>query len=243
MIISQDTDGMTHPGEIDMQWAIGRKKPFFVGKRSVEILEAQPMKRKLVGFVLPANSPKPLEGHLVLNGADISGNVTSCEYSQTLGQIIGLGYSAYDGTQNVYAGYVELSAPVLEQLELSAAMRYDKYESGEGKATPKLGVKWTPTDWLALRASYAERVAAAQQGSTRPLRKFLLESSDFLAGQAERAPYRVGQRLKLSEHQTRIPEGKVKLVPRIRWLIHRKRSAAPPCRKCLDHPGRTTGRA
>ncbi|MBA0225637.1 TonB-dependent receptor [Stenotrophomonas maltophilia] len=73
-----------------------------------------------------------------------------------IGQIIGLGYSAYDGTQNVYAGYAELSAPVLEQLELSAAVRYDKYESGEGKATPKLGVKWTPADWIALRASYAE---------------------------------------------------------------------------------------
>ncbi|HEL4806398.1 TPA: TonB-dependent receptor [Stenotrophomonas maltophilia] len=72
------------------------------------------------------------------------------------GQIIGLGYSAYDGTQNVYAGYVELSAPVLEQLELSGALRYDKYESGEGKATPKLGIKWTPADWIALRASYAE---------------------------------------------------------------------------------------
>ena len=72
------------------------------------------------------------------------------------GDIIGLGYSAYDGTQNVYAGYVELSAPVLEQLELSAALRYDKYESGEGKATPKLGMKFTPADWIALRASYAE---------------------------------------------------------------------------------------
>ena len=72
------------------------------------------------------------------------------------GDIIGLGYSAYDGTQNVYAGYVELSAPVLEQLELTGAVRYDKYESGEGKATPKLGVKWTPVDWIALRATYAE---------------------------------------------------------------------------------------
>ena len=72
------------------------------------------------------------------------------------GDIIGLGYSAYDGTQNVYAGYVELSAPVLEQLELSGALRYDKYESGEGKATPKVGFKWTPADWIAVRASYAE---------------------------------------------------------------------------------------
>ncbi len=93
MIISQDTDGMTHPGEIDMQWAIGRKKPFFVGKRSIEILEAQPLKRRLVGFTLPRGSAQPLEGHLVLDGADISGNVTSCEYSQTLGLIVGLAYA------------------------------------------------------------------------------------------------------------------------------------------------------
>ncbi|WP_434772335.1 2Fe-2S iron-sulfur cluster-binding protein [Pseudomonas entomophila] len=93
VIIGQDTDGMTHPAEIDMQWAIGRKKPFFVGKRSIEILEAQPLKRKLVGFTLPKGGPQPLEGHLVLDGQDISGNVTSCEYSQTLGQIIGLAYA------------------------------------------------------------------------------------------------------------------------------------------------------
>ncbi len=96
VIISQDTDGMTHPAEIDMGWAIARSKPFFVGKRSVEILEAQPLKRKLVGFTLPEGSSKPLEGHLVLRGTDISGNVTSCEYSQTLGQIIGLAYAGAD---------------------------------------------------------------------------------------------------------------------------------------------------
>lgn len=96
VIISQDTDGMTHPAEIDMGWAVSRSKPFFVGRRSVDILEAQPLKRKLVGFSLPKGSAQPLEGHLVLKGADISGNVTSCEYSETLGQIIGLAYAAPD---------------------------------------------------------------------------------------------------------------------------------------------------
>lgn len=93
VIISQDTDGMTHPNEIDMGWAVNRGKPFFVGRRSVDILGAQPLKRKLVGFTLPKGSLQPLEGHLVLDGPDISGNVTSCEYSQTLGQIIGLAYA------------------------------------------------------------------------------------------------------------------------------------------------------
>jgi glycine cleavage system aminomethyltransferase T len=69
-----------------MGWAVSRNKPFFVGRRSVDILEAQPQKRKLVGFTLPKTSPQPLEGHLVLKGPDISGNVTSCEYSQSLGR-------------------------------------------------------------------------------------------------------------------------------------------------------------
>ena len=72
------------------------------------------------------------------------------------GDIIGLGYSAYDGTQNVYAGFAELSAPVLESLELSAAVRYDKYESGEDAVKPKAGFKWTPIEWFALRGTYAE---------------------------------------------------------------------------------------
>ncbi|MCL5042530.1 MAG: 2Fe-2S iron-sulfur cluster-binding protein [Gammaproteobacteria bacterium] len=94
VIISQDTDGMSHPGEIGMDWAIARKKPFFVGKRSIEILEAQAAKRRLVGFRLPAGSAQPLEGHLVLEGDNISGNVTSCEYSPSLQAIIGLAYCA-----------------------------------------------------------------------------------------------------------------------------------------------------
>ena len=96
VIISQDTDGMTHPSEIDMGWAVSRNKSFFVGRRSVDILEAQPQTRKLVGFTLPKDSPQPLEGHLVLNGPDISGNVTSCEYSASLGKIIGLAYAGID---------------------------------------------------------------------------------------------------------------------------------------------------
>ena len=55
------------------------------------------------GFTLPQGSPQPLEGHLVLDGLDISGNVTSCEYSQTLGQIIGLAYAgAHQATPGMH---------------------------------------------------------------------------------------------------------------------------------------------
>lgn len=92
VIVSQDTDGMSHPGELSLEWAVSRKKPFFVGRRSVDIVMAQPQTRKLVGFTLPADTKKPEEGHLVLQGDDISGNVTSCEYSAAVGSIIGLAY-------------------------------------------------------------------------------------------------------------------------------------------------------
>lgn len=98
-LISQDTDGMTHPGEIDMTWALKTNKPFFIGCRSVDIVMAQQQKRKLVAFTLPVGANSPKEGHLVLKGDDISGNVTSCEYSPTLDLIIGLAYAAVDQSE------------------------------------------------------------------------------------------------------------------------------------------------
>jgi iron complex outermembrane recepter protein len=73
-----------------------------------------------------------------------------------VGDIIGLGYSAYAGTEEVGSAYAELVAPVLESLELNAAVRMDKYKGGETSTTPKFGVKWKPADWIALRGTYAE---------------------------------------------------------------------------------------
>ncbi|MAD44946.1 MAG: aminomethyltransferase [Oceanospirillaceae bacterium] len=100
IIVSQDTDGMSHPGELSLGWAINRKKPFFVGCRSVDIVMNAKQTRKLVGFTLPADlrhkGLKPEEGHIVLRGDDISGNITSCEYSPALDAIIGLGYVGID---------------------------------------------------------------------------------------------------------------------------------------------------
>ena len=92
IIISQDTDGMSHPGELSLDWAVSRKKPFFVGCRSVDILMRQKQHRKSVGFTLPKGCTQAKEGHLVLNGDAITGNVTSCEYSPTLDRIIGLAF-------------------------------------------------------------------------------------------------------------------------------------------------------
>jgi sarcosine oxidase subunit alpha len=92
IIVGQDTDGMTQPDEVSLRWAIAKKKPFFVGSKSVEILSKSPLERQLVGFELGAASPQPKEGHLVIREGEIVGSVTSCEYSPTLNKIIGLAY-------------------------------------------------------------------------------------------------------------------------------------------------------
>jgi iron complex outermembrane recepter protein len=72
------------------------------------------------------------------------------------GNIIGLGYSAYDGTRNVTAVFAEIAAPITKQLELSGAVRGDHYSDVGNSFTPKVGVKFTPLKEFALRATYAE---------------------------------------------------------------------------------------
>ncbi|HVI51020.1 MAG TPA: FAD-dependent oxidoreductase [Candidatus Sulfotelmatobacter sp.] len=91
IIVSQDTDSLSHPMEAAMGWAVGRKKAFFVGKPAMEALEAKEQTRRLVGFQLKHPSdPTPLENHLVIEKGDIAGRVTSVVDSPTLGKVIGL---------------------------------------------------------------------------------------------------------------------------------------------------------
>jgi sarcosine oxidase subunit alpha len=97
IIIGQDTDAMTTPDEIDMTWAIGKKKPFFVGRRSIELRRGQPAIRKLVGFTVedPA-APMPGESNLVVRNGVMTGFVTSVVRSPNLEKVIGMAYAAPD---------------------------------------------------------------------------------------------------------------------------------------------------
>ena len=91
IIVGQDTDGLTNALEIDAAWALKMDKPFFIGQRSLRILERQPRRQQLIGFALRADAPrKPKECHLVLDDAEIAGRVTSIGKSATLGRCIGL---------------------------------------------------------------------------------------------------------------------------------------------------------
>ena len=97
IIVGQDTDGLSHPLEADMGWAISRKKPFFVGGRTIAIHQARGLVRKLVGFeITDESAPVPEECCLVVRGDEITGRVTSVAASPTLGKVIGLAYVAPD---------------------------------------------------------------------------------------------------------------------------------------------------
>jgi iron complex outermembrane recepter protein len=53
----------------------------------------------------------------------------------------------------VYAGYLEMQAPVLRNLEFDGAVRYDHYNLSGGKASPKIGFKWKPVSEFLLRGT------------------------------------------------------------------------------------------
>jgi sarcosine oxidase subunit alpha len=121
IIIGQDTDAMTHPMEVWMAWAVSRKKPFFVGGRTIAELEKAQLKRRLLGFVVnDRQAPIPLESHLVLDGDQMVGRVTSCEYSPTLDKPVGLAYAPPDkavaGSQIVIksTGGVKVTADIVD---------------------------------------------------------------------------------------------------------------------------------
>ncbi len=77
-----------------------------------------------------------------------------------LGDFIGLSLTSYGGKRNIYATYAEVALPVLKQLELNGALRYDHYTDAGDSVTPKVGVKYKALSNLALRGTYAKAFRA-----------------------------------------------------------------------------------
>lgn len=60
------------------------------------------------------------------------------------------------GKQTVTAGYVELDAPIVKQLDVDLAARYDHYNISGGKTSPKISFKYTPFRQFAVRGTAAK---------------------------------------------------------------------------------------
>ena len=69
-------------------------KPFFIGQRSLKIIQAKPLRQILVAFVLDKSyaGPMPKECHLVIDGDNMAGRVTSIALSESVPRVVGLAY-------------------------------------------------------------------------------------------------------------------------------------------------------
>lgn len=75
------------------------------------------------------------------------------DYLTSNGDVLGIGSWNGKGDRDVYAAYAEFSIPLLDELEVQLAGRYDHYSDFGNTFNPKLGVRWQPRDNLLLRLS------------------------------------------------------------------------------------------
>lgn len=92
---------------------------------------------------------------------------TSATCSPANGPYIFLGQiNNYDLARNIYATFVEFSLPLLSNLDLDVAGRFEDYGSNGGSTTnPKVSLRWQATDTVALRGSYSTTFRAPGQTS------------------------------------------------------------------------------
>lgn len=73
-----------------------------------------------------------------------------------------------ESSRNIDAAYAELYLPVLKQLDLSAALRHDRYSDVGSTTNPKLGATWKVVPGLNLRASWGTSFRAPSLPESNP---------------------------------------------------------------------------
>ncbi len=75
---------------------------------------------------------------------------------QANGNITGSAGNSASGGRDITAFFGEVLVPVLDNLEISGALRYDDYSDFGDATSPKLAVRFQPLEQLTLRASWGE---------------------------------------------------------------------------------------
>lgn len=81
------------------------------------------------------------------------------DYEQYVDDISSLGAdsaASVEGDRSVKAAYAEINVPVLDSLELSAAVRHDKYSDFGSTTNPKYSFRYQPLKELVVRGAYSE---------------------------------------------------------------------------------------
>ncbi|KAA0874429.1 2Fe-2S iron-sulfur cluster-binding protein [Nitrincola tapanii] len=127
IIVGQDTDGLTHPYEANMAWAVPLKsKAWFTGKASLARLQGL-CQRQLIGFCLPPHyqGPIPKECHLLIEQGEIIGRITSIAPSPALGRVIGLAMVDLPWANSSKFLQVRVDGGALVEIEVCSLPFYD----------------------------------------------------------------------------------------------------------------------
>jgi sarcosine oxidase subunit alpha len=114
IIVGQETDGTVTPGDLGMDWIVGKKKPDFIGKRSLDRVDtARTDRKQLVGLLTDDPTLVLEEGAHIIDTATpgappvpMLGHVTSSYWSPNIGRSIALalvkgGSGRLDGTVHI----------------------------------------------------------------------------------------------------------------------------------------------
>jgi sarcosine oxidase subunit alpha len=130
IIVGQDTDGTVTPDDAGLAWAIGKSKPDFVGKRSLERASMKDPNRKQLVGLRTRNGTVLEEGAQVASKAgqappmQLLGHVTSSYASSVLGHPIALALVAGGRARVGQTLYVPMPGTDIE-VEVTAPVFYD----------------------------------------------------------------------------------------------------------------------
>lgn len=93
LIVTHDTDALTYPHEVGLNWTLGKNKHFYVGQHSLKIQRQRALTRQLVGLRWPeGQTALPEECNLIIHDGRIAGRITSIGSQSTLGYPIGMAF-------------------------------------------------------------------------------------------------------------------------------------------------------
>lgn len=87
--------------------------------------------------------------------------------------------SVTSGSREVDSLFAEFALPVLDNLEIQAAVRVEDFSTGQRSTDPKFGITYAPTDWLSLRGTTGDAfIAPSLQQLLNPVTCALSTVSD-----------------------------------------------------------------
>ena len=93
LIVGQDTDALSNPLEADMQWVVKFQKEDFIGRHSLNLVQNEGRRNRLVGFV---TDELVKEGSAVVTAQMPVGRVTSARMSPTMDRCVGMAWVPED---------------------------------------------------------------------------------------------------------------------------------------------------